>query len=208
MSHTNDASDLSRRATPTVPEGDSLLVEDYASVFERFRALGIENVPAAAVLPRNFDTAKTAQDLVSERTAPDIKIVGRRAGVDVTTFEGVGAREIHENDALTIGAVIWLSVETFNNVGTIVAFMKEIAKFAKARSRSKPEAELEITQEFIVGDEYRSTRFVYRGPASTLESIVPTMKSAIGPRPEETQCASAPPEQQSQLPSGDDGPQS
>lgn len=173
--------DVNRRAVPDVPPGENIVISDFPSVEDRLNELGIGEVPYVAVLPRNFETASDAKALILESSASELRILGRKAGVDVETFARFGAREIQENDIFTIVGIVWMSSQALKNAAPIVKLLQSIVDFAKSRSttREKSEIELELVQEFVVGNGRESKRLTYKGPASKLVDIIPTLQASL-----------------------------
>jgi hypothetical protein len=67
-------------------------ITDYIDVEKRALDLGL-NVPSGiAILPRNFDTAESADELIHESTAPTIRVLWRQAGVAETRLEKEGMK--------------------------------------------------------------------------------------------------------------------
>jgi hypothetical protein len=173
-----DVSDFARRTPAAVPKDENFVVKDYLAIPDRLKALGIDDVPRVAVLPRNFDVAVDKVALINESIAADIRIIGRGLGIDVYTFQGTGARRIKENDALSIGAIILVTLEAFNNLETLGEFFARIARLV--RDVNAGGGEVEITQEVVATGKKDSKKFTYRGPASGLPSIVPMIQTTMG----------------------------
>jgi hypothetical protein len=180
-SNKNQNESLYRRPAPKVPDGERVRVDDCFNVLERFEQLGLDVPESVAVLPRNFDIASTAEELVMESAAPDIRIVGRQVGVEVDTFGGVGAKQIHENDALAVGAIIWFTLETFNHGAGIVELLERVANRVARRSGKSDSDHVEIEQQVVITDKKTkiSKSFAYRGPASQVAAIVPVMQETM-----------------------------
>ena len=67
-------------------------ISDYIDVKQRALELGC-NVPTElAILPRNFDVAKSKDELVHQNPVPTIRVLWRRAGISETRIEKEGDR--------------------------------------------------------------------------------------------------------------------
>ena len=67
-------------------------VADYVNVEKRASELGLNAPSGIAILPRNFDTAEVADELIHESTAPTIRVLWRQAGVEETRLEKEGMK--------------------------------------------------------------------------------------------------------------------
>ncbi len=70
----------------------SVETSDYIDVKQRALELGC-NVPTElAILPRNFDVAKSKDELVHQNPVPTIRVLWRRSGISETRIEKQGDR--------------------------------------------------------------------------------------------------------------------
>jgi hypothetical protein len=65
-------------------------VTDYVDVEKRASELGYNAPTGVAILPRNFDTADSADELIHESTTPTIRSLLRQTGVQETRLEKEG----------------------------------------------------------------------------------------------------------------------
>src|SRR5437764_612388 len=88
---------------------------DYINVNERAARLGCNLPTELALLPRNFETAESKEELIHESSVPDIRILWRQAGLTETRIEQEGDRFLHAQE----NAFEWLGPTIF--VGTMLA---------------------------------------------------------------------------------------
>ena len=62
-------------------------VEDYIDVKEKIGKLGLNRPVLLAILPRNFATAESREELVHEDTTPTIRVLWRQNGISETPIE-------------------------------------------------------------------------------------------------------------------------
>lgn len=168
------------RPSPKLPApGKSLLAEDDDFFVRRLTELGIDSLPDVAILPRNFKSAPSLDRLAFERETSDLRVLGRQAGIEVAPLVEKPAI-IHENDIVTIGAVIVVALkvlETANSTATLIEFFGRLGKFLRQKHREASESErIEVIQEVIITNGVKARRLTYRGPAADLETIVQALK--------------------------------
>lgn len=66
--------------------------EDFVNVVQRARVLGCRVPTGLALLPRNFDSATSKDQLLHESEAPTVRILWRRARLEETPIEPEGER--------------------------------------------------------------------------------------------------------------------
>lgn len=62
-------------------------ISDYPNVKERINLLGLQMPSSIALLPRNFDTADSKDDLLHEGEAPTVRVLFRKAQIVETPIE-------------------------------------------------------------------------------------------------------------------------
>ena len=85
-------------------------VRQYVDVRKRALELGCSVPTGITILPRNFETAESKDDLLHEHVAADIRSLWRQAGVVETKLEGEGKKfpSIDEKSADWIGPIIFI----------------------------------------------------------------------------------------------------
>ena len=102
---------------------------DYCNVQERATALGLNEPTDLALLPRNFESAASKEELLNESAALTIRKLWRQAGLKETPLDKAGERipEIKENDfrlimpVLFVGYSLWSQNPTALNLALSVA---------------------------------------------------------------------------------------
>lgn len=67
-------------------------IEQYFDVKKKAQALGCNIPDSIAILPRNFEDAKSKEDLVHEDTTPTIRILWRQNNIIETPVEKEGKK--------------------------------------------------------------------------------------------------------------------
>jgi len=70
----------------------SIEISDYVDVKQRAAELGCNAPTELALLPRNFDSAGSKQELAHQNPVPTIRVLWRRAGIAETRIEKEGDR--------------------------------------------------------------------------------------------------------------------
>ncbi|HTV75332.1 MAG TPA: hypothetical protein VME66_16685 [Candidatus Acidoferrales bacterium] len=165
--------DLGRPSPKLPPPGESILIEDDQDFLQRLNDIGITSLPDVAILPRNFNSAPSAQAFAFERETNDLRVIGKQAGLTLEPLVEKPAI-IHENDVLTIGVVIVIALkvlEAANSSATLIEFFQRLGRFLGGRPGPSGDS-IEVVQEVIVTDGTTAKRFTYRGPARELHSVV------------------------------------
>jgi hypothetical protein len=69
-----------------------ITVSDYINVGERLRELNCTVPSSIAILPGNFENAKSKTDFIHEETTPTVRSLWRQSGVTETPIEEPGER--------------------------------------------------------------------------------------------------------------------
>lgn len=67
-------------------------ITDYINVKEKARELGCNIPTSLALLPRNFEIAKSKDELIHESTVPTIRVLWRQNNIDETQLEKEGEK--------------------------------------------------------------------------------------------------------------------
>src|SRR2546421_10768809 len=111
-------------------------VSDYVDVEKRALELGYKAPTGLTILPRNFDTATSPDELIHEGTTPTIRSLLRQAGIQVTRLEKEGekiphsARESWEWAAPILYISQWMLTNTAlpTTISLISNYIYDIAK--------------------------------------------------------------------------------
>jgi len=158
--------------------------EGFVDVVQRARDLGCRVPTGLALLPRNFESAGSKDELLHESEAPTVRILWRRAGLVETPIEPEGERfpQISEKSfdewvAPTIfvsGALMSQNPAVLSvALGVISNYLTECLKGIPMRSR---EAKLDVVVQVGKG-QYR--RLHYKGPVEGLQEL-PAIAREVG----------------------------
>lgn len=88
-------------------------ISDYADVPRRAEELGLPVPTGLALLPRNFESAESRDELHHEALAPTVRTLWRAAGVDETPLDGPGERfpRRHEKAFDQVLPIIFVSTQ-------------------------------------------------------------------------------------------------
>jgi len=103
-------------------------VENYINIKERALELGC-NIPSGlSFLPRNFDSAKSKNELIYESTVPDIRILFRDAGIAESKLEKEGDRFSYKQNKHFdwIGPTIFISASILSQNPDIISITEGI----------------------------------------------------------------------------------
>lgn len=148
---------------------------DYCNVQERALALGFNAPERLALLPRNFDSAASKNELLNEGAALTIRKLWRQAGLKETPLEKGDERisEIQEFDfsfimpTVFIGFSLWSQDPVALNLALNVA-SNYITDFFKG-IRGRRTLKLNIVVEKTKGKDYRKLSF--EGPPEELPNL-------------------------------------
>ena len=96
----------------SIERGDIMIqISDYINVKERAHELDCNMPTSLALLPRNFETAKSKDELVHENTVPTIRKLWRQNNIVETRLEKEGERIpcIHEKTSEWIVPTIFIT---------------------------------------------------------------------------------------------------
>ena len=88
-------------------------VSEYVDVKKRALELGCNAPTELALLPRNFEVAKSKDELVHESSVPTIRVLWRQAGISETRIEKEGDRYLYVQEKAFrewIGPIIFVGV--------------------------------------------------------------------------------------------------
>lgn len=95
----------------------NIQMSDYIDVKGKARQLGCNIPTGISILPRNFDSAAKATELIHESSASTIRLLWRKEGIQETRIEKESEKypEILENAFEWIGPLIFISYATISH---------------------------------------------------------------------------------------------
>ena len=151
---------------------------DYIDVKQRALELGC-NVPTElAILPRNFDVAKSRDELVHQNPVPTIRVLWRRVGISETRIEKQGDKFPYVKEKEFggwLGPVIFIGSSLLVQNPEAVSLALEIISNYLAGWYSviggEQKVKLDIVVEQTEGGVYK--RIEYEGDAEGLKELPP-----------------------------------
>lgn len=150
--------------------------EAFVDVVERAQDLGCRVPTGLAILPRNFESAASKDELLHESEAPTVRILWRRDGVEETPIEAEGERfpQISEKSFEEwVGPTIFVSGTLMSQNPAIVSIaLGVISNYLTDWFRGMPtgrrKAKLDIVLQVGKG-QYKKLH--YEGPVEGLEDL-------------------------------------
>jgi hypothetical protein len=154
--------------------------------FGKLRPLPINEQPISSwtsqglsILPRNFDTAKSADQLIHESTAPTIRTLLRQAGVPETKFEKEGTRipQGSKKSWEWIGPIIFIGQEMLNDVAVpimlnvISSYLYDIFKGHRHDAEVTLEYVVETVEQTNIGEKREYKRITFKGTPNDLKAF-------------------------------------
>ncbi|SRR6266480_1678574 len=166
----------------------TVVVSDYLNVEQRVSELGLNPPTGLSLLPKNFETAKSREELVQENTTPTVRTLLRQAGVRETKLEKDKETlpySLHESfdwvAPIIFVTASWLSSNPdlmSNALGVISDYLTD---WFKGKSGSQ-RARLTVVVERTPNKVYK--RLDYDGPADQINDLVPAVMGVLQPEPE------------------------
>lgn len=146
----------------------------YLNVEERAKELGV-NVPTGiALLPRNFESALSKDELIHESDAPTVRILFRKEGIEETPLEVEGEKYpyLSEKSFEWAGPIIFVSWALYSQNPRIVdvalgVFANYLTDFFRG-VQDGGIARFDIVRETSKG---RYERYHYEGPPSGISEF-------------------------------------
>ena len=125
-------------------------VSDYVDVEEKAMKLGLMAPSGLTILPRNFATAASVDELVHEGTTPTVRTLLRKAGIQETRLEKEGEKlPYHKHEFWEwVGPIIFVGQWMLTNTAlpiTINLISSYIYDISKGHHH-----DAEVTVEFVV----------------------------------------------------------
>jgi hypothetical protein len=152
----------------------------YINVRQRSLDLSLDPPTGLALLPRNFETAKTKADLVYESSAADIRALWLAENIIETRIDGAGKQIPYIKEAkyewilppILIGAAVWSKdpyVAGFA-LAVVANYVTDyVLKGRPSWSRSN-DVSCEVIVERLKGNEY--LKIHYKGPSEELNKLI------------------------------------
>jgi hypothetical protein len=150
-------------------------VEEFVDVKKRFKELDFDSTTTLAILPRNFVTAESKEELINEGTTSTVRVLWKQAKVHETPFEKEGERipEAVEEAFDWIGPTIFLASSLLIQnpllidvaVGVIANYLTDFFKGIPAGKRN---AKLDVVVETKSGS-YKKIH--YEGAIEGLKEV-------------------------------------
>ncbi|HEY4032653.1 MAG TPA: hypothetical protein VGL94_01655 [Ktedonobacteraceae bacterium] len=154
-------------------------VSGYVDVEKRALELGYEAPTGLTILPRNFDTAKSSDELIHEGTTSVVRSLLQQAGVQEAKLEKEGEKFPHSirESWEWIGPLIFVSQWILTNatipvtINMISSYLYDIAK----GHRHDAEVTLEFVEETVEktkrGEKREYKRIAIKGSPGDLKAI-------------------------------------
>lgn len=163
--------------------------EDFVDVAEKALALGCQVPTGLALLPRNFESAISREELLHESEAPTVRILWRRAGLVETPIEPEGERfpQISEESFEEwVGPTIFVSGALMSQnpavfslaLGVIANYLTD---WFKGIPMGRGEARLDVVVE---AGKTRYRRLHYEGPVEGLQELAAIAREVGSNEPE------------------------
>lgn len=158
---------------------------DYVDVRQRAAELGCNAPTELAILPRNFDSARSKDELAHQNPVPTIRTLWRRAGIAETRIEREGDRFPYVKDPEFggwLGPVIFVGAPLLERSPDVVSRALEVISayiggwYAVIAREQK--VRLDIVVECTGGSGYK--RIAYEGDVAGLTQLPPVVLEVAG----------------------------
>ena len=163
----------------------SIKISNYIDVKQRALEMGCNIPTELAILPRNFDSARSRSELYHQNPVPTIRMLWRQAGLTETKIENKGERFPYVKDTGFggwLGPIIYVSASLLKgNPDIISKALEVIAAYVGAWYRVIPreqKVKLDIVVELANGQGYR--RLEYEGDVAGLTQLASSVHEVAG----------------------------
>ncbi|MHB1414028.1 MAG: hypothetical protein ACYC1C_02155 [Chloroflexota bacterium] len=133
----------------------SLVTTAFSDVRRRATELSCVPPDGIAILPRNFESAKSREELLNESSSPTVRVLWRQVGVAETRIDGGGARfgEISEKSFTEwVGPTIFIAAAAVTQDPSLVSLALNVmadylVDFFKGVPLTKRRAKLDVVVE-------------------------------------------------------------
>lgn len=156
-----------------------LQVTDYIDVTKKAEEFGYNLPTGIAILPINFDTATSSEELLDADTAPTIRSLWRQAGVTETRLENSGTKfpQAAKKSAEWVSPIIFISQAMLTNaalpltINMISSYLYDLFKGRHNKAQVNISFVSEQTVEISNGEEKKFLLFNFRGTPNEWESF-------------------------------------
>jgi hypothetical protein len=158
-----------------------LQTEDFPDVKKKAEELGCNLPKTLAILPRNFASAKSKNDLVNEETASTVKVLWEQAGIIETPIEKEGEKipEVVLNWFDWVGPTIFFTSALITqnpqlidiSLGVISNYLTD---WFKGVPKEQRKVKLDIVEETRSGS---SKKLLYEGDVDGLKDLPKIIRS-------------------------------
>lgn len=150
-------------------------ISDYPDVFVLADRFGLGVPSGLALLPRNFESAESRDDLHHEALVPTVRTLWRGAGVEETPLDGPGKRlpRLHQKAFDQALPVIFVSSQLLQgNLDYVKLAIEVLVDYLKHHLRGLPRPP-QVRAGFVVQKTRSATfgRVDYEGPVDGLKEI-------------------------------------
>lgn len=158
----------------------TIVVNDFPDVETRSARLGLRAPTTLAILPRNFDSALAADELLHEEATLSVRKLWRAEGLAFEELEREGQRLsiVHERELLWIGPTIFVAASYFSeNATAINVALSVVANYVTELFKGaaeKPRVKLKVV---VAKSKNKTTKQLeYEGDPEGLHAIVDAVK--------------------------------
>jgi hypothetical protein len=163
--------------------------EGFVDVVQRAQALGCRVPTGLALLPRNFESAASRDELLHESDVPTVRILWRRAGLQETPIEPEGERfpQISEKSFEEwVGPTIFVSGALMSQNPAIVSIAlglisNYLTSWFRGVTKGRRKAKLDIVLQVGKG---RYEKLHYEGPVDGLQELAAIAREVGSNEPE------------------------
>lgn len=156
-------------------------VEEYLDVRKRAKELDFNIPESVAILPRNFESAKSKEELVHEETTPTIRILWKQSNVIETPLEKEGEKIpfVTEKYLEWIGPLIFFASTAIIQNPTMIdiaigVISNYLTDFFKGMIKDEKKVKLKVVVETKYGS-YKKVEF--EGPSEGLKELPRIVRS-------------------------------
>lgn len=161
----------------------TIVVSDYIDVKQRASDLGCNLPTEVSLLPKNFETAATRNELVHEDTAPTVRALLRKAGVSETKLEKEGEKYPYslQESFDWVAPILFISASWLSqnsdlisvSLGVISNYLTDFFKGISGPTNVKLSVVVETTPN------RRYKKLVYEGPPDQVKELESAIRGVL-----------------------------